>query len=567
MTKSKKIVPDFMVDNPNDSFMFLMPLSLKPDLEEDIANSYFNVAVKNLTTKEYLETQIAPEVFFTHYKLQTAYKNGKLDRQRNKKSPVYDQDIYLDTSLNGQTYDVSLESVLPQQLIGRLLGWTYTNFMDEAKRIRCYLTGEGEKIIIPHYAIATYYYYRSTTLREAVLKCDLEDLYFGYGCDPLDASIIIPKYVPEDDAPFLHRFLCHETATKAFDDIGMYIKNYMKVVKDKNPKAQVKKMPIKAKFPIRDQFKISCRMSSLYDAEKDEHYFYVHEITDDDSPIGFSKFTTLFQGKKLVTGADDIENLPTVPVKNPSETSGRLKSDHASRQYKRNSIIAKRKKICSSLAGVEMSTDKLTDEEALLKLKILEETLVDESVDQSLTDSSGSGEKKIRKARVSSKGKKFVQRGITELTDNFDEFRQYLEYMQSQKEIVGLEEYGPDEMKTVMNGKDGMANKKCILHGRERRYMTATFRYKNTYVGLLELENSGATSTWIISSKSSFGVGIFDKFLKYYVEDDMAVNDIKKLDEKKPAVKFRTKNHERTQKLEKANIIRWVAGVLGKILL
>jgi hypothetical protein len=68
MAKSKELIPDFMLDNPNDSFVFLMPTGFKPDLIEDIGNSYFNVIVQNLTKKELFETLIPPELFFTHYK-------------------------------------------------------------------------------------------------------------------------------------------------------------------------------------------------------------------------------------------------------------------------------------------------------------------------------------------------------------------------------------------------------------------------------------------------------------------------------------------------------------------
>ncbi|WP_456390026.1 hypothetical protein [Hydrogenimonas sp.] len=86
MAKRKRVVPDFMLDNPDDSFMFLMPLSMKPHLNEDIGNSYFNVAVKNLTQNKYFKARIAPELFFTRFKLQKAYKNAKLDRSKNKKT-------------------------------------------------------------------------------------------------------------------------------------------------------------------------------------------------------------------------------------------------------------------------------------------------------------------------------------------------------------------------------------------------------------------------------------------------------------------------------------------------
>jgi hypothetical protein len=40
---------------------------------------------------------------------------------------------------------------------------------------------------------------------------------------------------------------------------------------------------------------------------------------------------------------------------------------------------------------------------------------------------------------------------------------------------------------------------------------------------------------------------------------------MKKMYGKESVVRFKTKNHERSSKLEKANVIRWVAGVLGKI--
>ena len=572
MAKLKEIVPEFMLDNPEDSFMFLMPLKLKPDLEVDLGDSYFKVAVKNLTKNEHFTTLIAPELFFTRFKLNKAYKNGKLDRARNKKSEVEIFALKIDTRLTPEQYDTKLETLLPDESIGQLLGWKY-KYLNQAKNMRCCLISTDYiDIIIPHYAIAVYYFYRSSTLREATLRCDLEELYYSCECDPNDASIVVPKYVPEDDAPFIHRFACQADAAAAFDSVGTYLNAYMKWWKNKKPMDEpLEYIPIKAKFPYRGEFRLSYRYTGF--EQKDfgkllrggnRKIHFVHEIVDDDSPIGFSKFTTFFQGKKIVTDTDDVDNLPTVPVKNPSDTSERLKPEHANRRYRQNSITVNRKKKCSSLAGVEMSTDKITDEEALAKLKILEETLADEDVDQSLTGSSGDGEKKIRKARISSKGIEFAQ-GIMELMNNFDEFRQYLEYMQSQKEIVDLEEHGPEKMKTVMNGKDGTPNPKCMLHGRERKYITATFRYKGSYVGLLELENSASTSTWVISSKEPFEIEIFERFLELYVEDDKTVNDIKNDNGKDSVIKFRTKNHERISKLEEANIIRWVAGVLGKL--
>lgn len=564
MAKSKRVVPDFMVDNPDDTFMFMMPLSLKPDLDEDIGNSYFNVAVKNLTTGQHFITPVSPEIFFTRFKLHKAYKNGKLDKQVNKKSKIENRTYNIDIRLVSDQYNLQLEVLLEANIIDQLLGWNKT-YLDKAKKISCCLIKVGlTDLIIPHYAIAIYYYYRSTLLREATLRCSLEDLHFGYDCNPDNASIIVPNYISEGETPFIHRFLCQTDAIEAFEKIGTYLKAYIRKTKDIYPNKKIYHVPIKAKFPQRNKFSISTRSNSFF--HEGRHYVYVHEITDDDSPMGFSKFTTFFQGKKIVTETDDIDNLPTVPVKIPSDTTERLKSEHASRRYKNNIIVANRRLKCSSLKNIEMLTDKLTDDEVLERLKIMEETLSDETVDQSLTDSSKSGENKIRKARISSKGEKFQEMNDSEHTYNFDEFNQYVDYMGTQKTIKNLQIRTNKKMKTVMNRENGNPNSKCMIHGRSRQYITATFEYKDIYVGLLELENSASSSTWVISSKHHLGPEMLDEFLKYYVEDNKTINDLKKQYDGKSGIKFKTKNHEKTSKIGTIGKTRWVAGVLGKII-
>lgn len=51
MSKSKSIIPEFMVDNPTDIFKILFPLRLRLD-DEDYSQSHFDVVVKNMTQKE-----------------------------------------------------------------------------------------------------------------------------------------------------------------------------------------------------------------------------------------------------------------------------------------------------------------------------------------------------------------------------------------------------------------------------------------------------------------------------------------------------------------------------------
>ena len=570
MAKPKRIIPEFMLDNPDDTFIFLMPISLKPD-DEDIGNSYFKVAVKNLTTKEHFTTLMSPEIFFTHFKLHKAYKNAKLDKQANKYIKTNKRIYNIDTRLSVAQYNTNLGDCLDKDFIGQLLGYKHT-YMHEAQKVSCcIIKTKTTDIIIPHYAIAIYYYYRSTVLREAILKSNLEELYLGVICNPHDASIVIPRYVPEEDAAFIHRFLCQEDAIDSFNKIGTYINAYIRNEKDKNikrrknnePLEPIDSVPIKAKFPVEGMFSITSTVSDFY--HKGRYYKYVHEILDDDSDIGFTKFTTFIQSNKIVTEVDDIDKLPTIPREVPSETSERLKSNHANRKYKYNTVTSNRKKKCSSLSGVDISNEKITDEETLQKLKIIEETTTNEVVDQSLTDASGNGEKKTRKTKVSSKGSETIKVSTTEYTHNFDEFNQYVEYMRTQKAIEEFFVYDVQKMKVVMNGENENPNKKCIMHGRERQYITATFKYKNRYAGLLELENTALTSTWVIVSKNIIDDNVFDRFLNYYVDDDMAINEIKAIYKYNTTIRLKTKNHERDLELTDEDKIRWLAGLLEKI--
>jgi hypothetical protein len=120
-------------------------------------------------------------------------------------------------------------------------------------------------------------------------------------------------------------------------------------------------------------------------------------------------------------------------------------------------------------------------------------------------------------------------------------------------------------MTTVYNGENGNANSKCMVYGRERQYITATFKYKNSYVGLLELENVAATSTWVISSRKPIDDILLQKILYEYVDENMSIDDIRKKYIGSSGIKFKTQNHERAKDLEEVNIAKWTVRVLEKV--
>ncbi|WP_457746319.1 hypothetical protein [Sulfurimonas sp.] len=565
MTKPKSIIPEFMIKNPDDVFMFLMPLNLKLDYE-NYANSHFSVAVKNLTKSEFFTTELSPELFFTKFRFHQAYKKGKQFRQYkrpNNDIKLQKKQFRINTELLKEKYDVALLHYMDEMEIGKVLGWK-RKYLEEAKKIRCFIfEQEDYNIIIPHYAIAIYYYYRTTAMREAILNCNLENLYIAAHNDGYDASIVIPKYVTKAEAPFICRFATVENAHKKFEETGQFILNYIHYIKNKSGQYP-ENTPIKAKFPMEDVFLIDVKVHEF--REKGKRSYFVHELVNDDSYIGFKTLQVLREHKQSSIDIDSLDKLPTVPRDIPGKTTEVLKIEGASKRKQHTTVRTKRRQ-CNSLAGVSISEDTVTLEGIDTLLKVYKEEASDEVTDQSLTESSKNTEKKIRKTRISSEYEK-KQKEKKEYTHNFDEFHQYINYLKQQPAIKNLTVSPNQNMEQVIDIYTDKEHHKCNIEGRPRQYNTATFQYKKIYVGLLELENKPgtATSTWVISSVKSVNQSVFDKFLYHFVDEDKKINDMKEEYKNNMQMQFSTKNHERAESLNEEDLAKWMVGVLGKLI-
>ena len=84
MATKKSIIPEFMKDNPDDTFQFLFPLKIVLD-EDKFGNSHYEVVVKNMSKDQIFTYQVSPELLFTHYPLCKSFKNGeKTEKYLNK---------------------------------------------------------------------------------------------------------------------------------------------------------------------------------------------------------------------------------------------------------------------------------------------------------------------------------------------------------------------------------------------------------------------------------------------------------------------------------------------------
>jgi len=561
MKKPNSIIPEFMTKNKDDTFMFLMPLRLKIDYE-DYGNSMFKVAVKNITKNEFFDVHLSPELFFTKFRFHQPYKNGKQDKKSKSNLLVTKKQIDL-SQHKIIDKDIILDKLIDEDKIVELLGWKRT-YLNNAKKTPCFkIDNRFETIILPHYAVAIYYYYRTTVMREAVLRCKLDDLYIAVHNDGTNASITIPKYVTKAEAPFVCRFATSYYSQNKFEDIGKYINTYIDYIKRETSRLP-NDMPIKAKLPVSGDFSLKAKVHEFWNNGK--KIVYVHEILDDNSDIGFKRLQVLRESKTSSIDLDEFENLPTVKKEIPGVTTEVLKVEGASKKKQHRAISSKRRS-CSSLDDIEITEDTVASEDIPQVLKIYQEEMANEVVDQSLTESSKNIEKKIRKTRISNEYAK-KEREKKEYTHNFDEFSQYMNFLATHKSIKNFIVHGNQKMQQVIDPKTDRAYARCSIAGRERQYITATFQYDNVYVGLLELENTSgsAASTWVISSCKPINQMVFDKFLQHYVDEQMNINDIKDFYQGNNELKFATKNHERNEVLKDEDLARWMVGVLGKLL-
>ena len=155
-----------------------------------------------------------------------------------------------------------------------MLGWN-KKYVMTAENINCYLVEiDGINLIIPHFAIGIYYYFRSSALKEAVLDSTLQELYILCDDNPKDAKIVLPKYKTDEDAAIIHRFTCQKNAIKEFDNVSNYIHNYLKFMQENNTDKDIYKMHLKFNFPTKEQFQIDTRCSLIKNKDTNKTYYF-----------------------------------------------------------------------------------------------------------------------------------------------------------------------------------------------------------------------------------------------------------------------------------------------------
>ena len=253
----------------------------------------------------------------------------------------------------------------------------------------------------------------------------------------------------------------------------------------------------------------------------------------------------------------------------PDETTEILQIAHADKKYAQTSNQKNRKKSCGSLKDI--TVDESSSSLGLIEnlLKIYKDQESHEKIDQSLTQSSSKGKSNIRRVVISAEFVKDTSSSPLNEIDNFVVFRQYIRYLEQRNDIKNLIISDEKELQQfTLDVEDGkkQINPKCKINKRARKYITVTFQYENSFVGLLELENkpSSANSTWVLISNKKIQDSDFNNFINLYCKDDMSPLEIKQ-NYSNTNPKFDRKNHERNENLEDKQLGMWYIGLLSKI--
>ena len=123
-------------------------------------------------------------------------------------------------------------------------------------------------------------------------------------------------------------------------------------MQENNLDDEIYKIYLKFNFPTKEEFQIDTRSSLVTNKETNEKYYFIHEITNDYSDIGFDKLTKIIEKNKVILNLGNLENLPKVEKDIPNETSEVLKITHASKRNTQTYHQQDRKKSCGSLNNI-----------------------------------------------------------------------------------------------------------------------------------------------------------------------------------------------------------------------
>lgn len=156
------------------------------------------------------------------------------------------------------------------------------------------------KVLIPHYEIARWYYFKSSSLTRQLLSMNLEGLYkeASYLDDEEKKGKIILNFGASNaDAPEIFRFAKNPFSKIMFDSF------FLDLSQSIQEKETFKKMTLNTNIPIFGEINIKGKGFFI---DKRKEYFFINQIIEEDSDYPFQELDIYREKKSKSSGARKV---------------------------------------------------------------------------------------------------------------------------------------------------------------------------------------------------------------------------------------------------------------------
>jgi hypothetical protein len=565
INSTKNLALEFMQTEQGQysKYKFCAILGLKYNHQNPFSHNFL-VYFQNIKTG-YPETiEVSPELLRYKFKLGYVYQKAKevsklrneeidylrIDTQKLKQKPLF-------TVLKKETVQNEIINIQEQ------FKTKFKNFAFQYGGNNCYEHFEnGNRYIIPSSVINLYYYIRSSSMKDALFRGNIESLYNDKESDlnnKEDAKLVLKPKSAKLDGAFTYRFITDKTANKSFSDLFRYISSYKSKLDAK--KEIVNLIPIKSLFPTKEVFTIKVRYEKL---ETENNTYLVHQILNDDSTLDFEKLTVLKTIRKEQLISPSIDSFP-IKGRKPKEIKPIVKTNTPYANYGTSIIKATENGQNMSLKDKELIYGNIEDT-SHTKVPFETDIEVISGANVSFSTDNNGGDKTSKSHKLEQKEDK----ENAHKPPNFEIFKQSIEILENSgyvSDFIFLEEYF--EVPEGLN-KNGTRTQFCSIDGKLKRYIFCFLSYNDINIVLVEVESENSDfATWVLSSRNDISDGQIYEVLEHRFKLHEKIRDIENSFNDISSLKFKTHRHAQIndKNIEEHEEIlqRWVIRLLNQV--
>lgn len=559
-TSLKNLTLDFMQSEKgkHSNYKLNAILGIKYNHENKYSHNFL-VQFQNIKTNFIETVEVAPELLRYKFKIGNIYKEGKFV---NKDINQFEKYLEIDTSKMKE--QIPLYKVLSKDSIKSILGESDFNAFKFGSNF-CYVhENEEERYIIPSYIVALYYYFRSSSMKEALYKSNPFNLYDKMNSNLTDKSnaiLVLESHASKLDGPFIYRFLTNETSQKSFIDFSRSISSFKNKMDMVNKVTNI--VPITALFPTREMFNIKIRYVEIKDSLSNKKTFLVNEIQNDDSTLDFKKLTVLKKKRKDGEIDTDGEDKLNIKGRKPKKRKTNVVTRTPSLIYGTHTIKELENNQNLSLQNKDVIYGSLEEKSGNISITTGDEKKGEVSV--SFSKGTSSGDETAQQSKLENDDESKMNMSKPPIFDIFLESIDFIENSNLVSEFF-YDDVPKNIPVSYTKNNDIMST--CMINNRIKQYVTCFFEYNNTNIVLLEVESENNDfATWVMASKESVSEEDIIKILEMRYSQQKLLEELKEMFNNLNYLKFSTHRHAQiNDENEHEEVLeRWLLRLLHKV--